>query len=474
MEKLKICLVSVVQTSFWGSSAEEYKKKYIPEMKKLSEQLEFELLYIENPIGDIAGANNAKEQIDSMGADFLLIQLSTFAAGELLLPLAETGLRIGLWGVPEITGERAIPNNSLCGVNMYGSILKQYLRRENYKWFFGTVDDDLFLRRFKVTVSALTAIKRLKGAKVALIGGIAPGFYDFCYDERLALEKLGVKVNSLIEFGDIYARVLSYPESEIKEEAARMQAEYTCVGDNLEEEHLETSTRVYRAFKEVLAEGGFDAAAISCWPKYRKNLGIVICSVIGRLLENGITAACEGDVDSAITMLLLKSLTGKQPMLMDLSKFDETDQTILMWHCGSAPKSYADKDGVSLAMHYKPGSRVPGEDSKPAAAVNSMSFAAGPVTVARLTNDYKNMLLFSGEIMEKADKSYDGSRGWIGGLHVEGEAIGIRELINSVLSNGFQHHYAIVGGHVENEMREIMAWLGIKPFAFLKYQDYLQ
>lgn len=475
MEALKICLVSAEQTSFWGSERKEYKKHYLPEMKKLAEAMGFALCCMEEPITNGAEAVKAKMLIAQMKPDFLMIQLSTFAAGEILIPLAETGVKIGLWGIPEVTENGAIPNNSFCGVNMYAGILTQYLGYEpKYKWFYGDVEDELFLSRFRVTVKALKAIKHLSSAKIGLVGGIAPGFHDFYYDERIARKKLGVKIDDLLEFSDVQAKALSYTPEEMRPVVSEMKAEYACLSDDMDDAHVETSARVFKAFEDIVKERGFDAVAISCWPKFRKEMGIVVCSVIGRLLDHGILAACEGDVDSVISMMLLRDLTGEQPMLMDLSKFDEKDQSILMWHCGSAPARYADKAGCALEGHYKPGSLAAGADEVKVVGVNSMYFGKKPITVARITNDYKNMLLFSGEFIEKADKSYDGSRGWVGNITSGDEALPVRNLVDTVLSQGYQHHYPIVEGNVEEELFEVMAWLELNPVEYRKYRNYLQ
>lgn len=475
MKKMKMCLVSAVQTSFWGSEKEEYRNHYLPEMKKLAEKMDFELCYLEEPISNGAESEKAREKILNMGADFLMIQISTFAAGEILLPLADTGLKIGLWGIPEVTQNGAIPNNSFCGVNMYGSIMKQYLGAGvRYKWFYGDIDDEMFIERLKVTAAALKAIKNLQGSKIALVGGIAPGFHDFYYDERLTAEKLGVRVNNLIEFADIKDKAMTYDSEEIKSAVEEMKTEYACLSSDMDQEHLENSARVYKAFEDLILEGGYEAVAISCWPKFRKELGIVVCSVIGRLLDHGYLAACEGDVDSTITMMLLKSLSGQQPMLMDMSKFDLQDQTVLMWHCGSAPNRYADKKGTVLQGHYKPGSHITCMDEVKVVGVNDMYYGERPVTVARLTNNYKNMMLFSGKFVEKEDRSFDGSRGWIGEITADGESLEVKKLVNSMLTQGFQHHYPIVEGNVEAAMREVMAWLHIAPMEYLDYKEYLQ
>lgn len=475
MRKLRICMVSTVQTSFWGSNERQYQKYFIPEMEKLSETLHFDLTALAEVVTEPSEAEETAERIKDGGYDFLLVQVSTFAAGDIITPFVETGIRIGLWAVPEITADGAIPNNSFCGINMYSSIIRQYLDKEaRCKWFYGDVNDPLFLDRFKVTVSSLTALVNLKGAKVGLIGGIAPGFHDLYYDERITRKKLGVKVASDIEFSDIYQKAMAFREEDVLGTISKIKSECKCVACDLTDETLNNTARAYMAFEELIQTNKYDAIAISCWPKYRKEMGIVVCSVIGRLLENGMIAACEGDVDSAVSMLILKMLSGKQPMLMDMSKFDREDNSVLMWHCGSAPHSYADEAGVYLDGHYKPGSRVTCMDDKRVSSAHNMYYKEQPVTVARFTNDYKNMMTFTGEFIKKADRSYDGSRGWLGKLETDGQKLAVEKLINTIMVQGFQHHFPIVAGNVENELFELMAWLGVEALPWREYRSYLQ
>lgn len=475
MNKCHICLISTVQTSFWGSQERQFENYYVPAMQKAAAEMDFDLTCISDVITCPAQARQAKSRILEGNYDFLLIQVSTFADGNIIVPLAETGIRLGLWAIPEITANGPIPNNSFCGINMYGSILHQYVDPSlPFKWFYGDVADPLLKDRLNVTVRAISALKGLEGARVGLIGGIANGFNDLYYDERLTKSRLGVTVDRFREFGDVREKAMSYPQDQIRPIIEAIRSESACIASDMTSMGLENTARAYKAFEDIVKEEDYDAIAISCWPRFRKEMGIVVCSVIGRLLQKGIVAACEGDVDSAISMLLLRNLTGQQPMLMDLSKLDFEANAALMWHCGSAPGRYADKQGVLLDGHYKPGSRVTCMDNIRVSGVNNMYYAQQAVTIARFTEEYRNMFLLTGEFFEREDRSFDGSRGWLGNLKLNGEPISLKDLVNTIMVQGYQHHYPIVAGNIEPLVQEVMAWLSVKPLRPVPYQDYLQ
>jgi L-fucose isomerase-like protein len=475
LKKLVVGFVSAVQPSFWGSSKNEYSERFIPELEKLSKKMGFELFAVKEVMTNKLTAVSAVETLKNAGCDFIMVMLSTFAGGDIVDPLADSKIPLGIWGVPEITSNGPIPLNSFCGLNMFGSIIRQYNGRDiKYKWFYGDVTDEMFLRRFSVTIKALTAIKTLRNDSVALVGGIAPGFNDLYFDERKTKAKLGVKVERLYEYEDIKLKAISYTDDQIKPIIMQLKEESAGVSTFISEESLDKTARVYKAFEDFFVNNGHAAVAISCWPKYRRDFGIVVCAIISRLLENGYISACEGDIDSAISMLLLHYLTDEIPMLMDLSKVDLSDDTVLMWHCGSAPKRYSDKNGMFLKPHYKPGNRAPGEDNVLVGSVSDMFFKPVEVTIARFTDEYERMFILTGKFLDKSDRSYDGSRGWLGEFKLNGEPIALKDLMNTILANGLQHHYPIIFGNVYEELMETMAWMDIKPVTKVTYQNYLQ
>ena len=162
-------------------------------------------------------------------------------------------------------------------------------------------------------------------------------------------------------------------------------------------------------------------------------------------------------------------------MLMDLSDLDFNDNSAMFWHCGSAPRRFADPAGMSLNCHFKPGKYAPGGDSVPVGTVNDMYFRSGPVTIARFTWEYEHMLLLTGEFFDKKqNRGFDGSRGWMHKLSLAGKPVDARELMNTLLIARFQHHFPIIAGDYHNEVTEAIAWLGVSPIEPVKYEPYLQ
>jgi L-fucose isomerase-like protein len=186
-----------------------------------------------------------------------------------------------------------------------------------------------------ITVRALRAVKQLCRSRIALIGGIAPGFNDLYFDERKLLRRFpGMEYDRLPEFDDILERAKRYDAAELAAQADAFDAAAHSVHPKAAKHHL-LNVRMLRAYKEFAAVNRFDALAVSCWPKFQAPAGLLLpfCSIVARPERDGLKTAGEGAVLCAVSMLLLQSLTQQSAMLMDCPP--STPGTIRRF-CGTA------------------------------------------------------------------------------------------------------------------------------------------
>jgi len=471
---LKIGFIGVDQICFTGDKAAEYARGE-QELSVLAKKLGFALTAYGNTIITRVQAEEAARYFAREGIDFLLVQNSSFAAGETILPLAKLGLPIGLWAVPEHRESGYLPLNSFCGVNMYASIITNYLKHHNikYKYFFGHGDDPRFTERLSITVRALTAIKKLKQSKVALVGGIAPGFNDLYFDERIIEKKLGVNIQRNHEYEEIKSRALSYGQPEIDAAAKKELACYktACPGAA---ENIQMNIRFTKAYQEFAAEYGYDALAISCWPKIQEDFLACTCQSMAALNSLGIPAACEGDLPGALAMLLLKYLSGGQvTTLLDLVAFDERDDTIQLWHCGPTAIEFAGSGGVRLSV-IKENIDTIGIEKRYLRHVHDMVIQGGDATIAMFLGDFNSMFIAGGAFTDSGKETFHGSAGWFGNMSVNGKPAGALDMVHTILTLGIQHHYPVVMGRHTKELIEAAAWLGLKLTEKVEYTDYLE
>lgn len=481
MEKLKIGLVTTNQLSFPGNKAAAFK--HCSEgMEELSRKLGFDLVVYPHDVIVREDAVRAVAAMEKENIDFLMVVHTSYSAGQLAPVLAKIqNANVGFWAIPEGEPvEGAVPFNSFCSINMHMGIVAHYLKdyKIRVKWFYGYPEDDEFVRRLGITVRALTAIKNLRRSRIALIGGIAPGFNDLYDDERNLNRRFeGIYFNRLHEYSELDELAKSYTMDEIEPIMKDMVGCSCGYSDKAAEKTLEVSARFYKAYKQFVAENNYDAVAVSCWPKFQNEYKYSICSVIGQLNDEGTVAACEGDVLSAVSMLALKYIAGDNvpPMLMDMGAYDEADNTVLYWHCGPAASYYCKNNGYKLGCNY---SGMAHEINKGITArcgvARDMIFDNMPVSVMRLSGECDKILISGGDFMKPEKFSPHGSRGWCGNLTLNGENVTAKDLVNTVLVRGFQHHFPIIAGDYTAELKEFAAWLALTEVEKVPYADYLQ
>ena len=460
MKRVKVGYVSMIQLNFRGDK-EWVREKSIGDLQALAEAFAFDLYIHPDFVVTPEDADVAAKALEAEQVDLALCQNTSFCSGYLIQRLARLDAAIGLWAVPETTETGPMPLNSFCGINLSAAIITHYLKAYpiRYKWFYGYKEGDLLTERLRLTLDALRAVKNLRGAKVALVGGIAPGFDNFYDDERLIEHRFGVRVDRLVEFGDIERRANGYREEELVAYVDSMVASSSHVTEK-GRKGLVKYARMHTAYEDLAKEGQYAAIASTCWPRPRTQMGMVSCAAFARLGDSGILTACEGDVLTAISMLALQYVAQDVPTHMDLSEFHEADETVLLWHCGIGSKFYAKGGKVGVEEHFNPGPKDPSKGWLIQSPVTTMEFAPMHATVMRFTNECSKMFLMGGDFVDEK-KSHDGSRGWMGNLSFNGERISLRDLLSTILTNGFHHHYPLVKGDVTAQLKELCYWLDL-------------
>ena len=472
IRKPKIGLVGLMARPFRGDK-ESYFAGDAQAIQDLSEALQFDLQIVPDGIYTMEDAHKAAKTLSGWGADYILVQSSSFAGGDFIRPFADTRIRMGLWAVPEgpPSSEGGLPLNSFTGLNMVNSILRRYLLDYPHpvKWFFGRPHDALFADRFRVTVAALRAVINLRGARIGLIGGVAPGFDNLIVDPRDYESKLGVRVKSL-ELDAVLSKARQIGEGPAVQQKADsfLQGGVTLVEGM--RPHLVELAKLQIAMEDLVSTHSFDAIALSCWPRFQAEPGVAVCSLVGQLNTLGTITACEGDIPSAAGMLALQYLTnGEIVTLMDLVSVDPSDESVLLWHCGPTSPELAGEGGVKMDSLWL----FDDDQGGRAGLHNDLVLKAGQVTVMGFTPNVDGLLVVSGEI-DPEKPSYKGSRGWMKALKVKETTVTVPELVETLVANGYQHHYPLAYGDLTAAAVEMATYLGVPVIEPEPYTDYLR
>ncbi|VAW04925.1 hypothetical protein MNBD_ACTINO02-2011 [hydrothermal vent metagenome] len=470
-QRLKVGYVGVAFTSYFAEEYNQYGRA-IDGLRVLSEQMDFDLVSIAYPVTDVALAEKAANELRAGEVDYLMIQCASVASGELLPPLGAVAPRIGIWGTPDPDRDGPIKIHSLVAVNHYASIVRRYLGQDGpmFKWFFGHVDDDDFILPFVITVRALQAIKAMSTATVGWLGGNSPGFYNMEFDAEAVRERLGTRVVAH-DFTEIVDRAHAVDESAARAVVADLTAAASEVLTS--DTFMEQGARLYLALKGLAEDDGHAALAVQCWPKFQEIMGIAPCMAYSWLgSEDGFAVSCEGDVPGALSMLLLNELSDRpgSSTLLDMTALDVSTGSLLMWHCGVTPRHFANSDGIRWVDHTTLGRKSP----QTFGVAGDHVFAAQDVTIAYVGSNASKLLVVRARIEERTVTGFDGTRGWFTAFELNGEPIELGDLVNTLITSGHEHHYAVAQGDLTDELLEIAAWLNMETINRIPRKNYLQ
>lgn len=144
------------------------------------------------------------------------------------------------------------------------------------------------------------------------------------------------------------------------------------------------------ALGELAAEHRLQAITVKCFDLLEP-LGNTGCIALARLNDAGITAACEGDLPTTLTMMVLQSLTGRPCFMANPSDADPARGTVTFAHC-SVPLSLVSH--CRVRSHFESGIGV-GLEGR---------LGPGVMTVARIGGaGLDDMDVFAGEALPGSD-----------------------------------------------------------------------
>lgn len=443
MDKLRVGYVCCARLSFDGDYA---KKLFESSLRSLS-RMDVELVHGPDLTVTEQDAEALVERFIDQRVDVIVVQYGTFALGT-LIPIFADRLTapIVLWGVPEPTLDGPkLRSNSFCGINMNAHTLMRLGRKYDYI-FCGPDEAPAALTPiFRV----IHCLRRLRRVRLGLVGYRVPGFYTSTFDEMGLRRLLGVEVHHVTtaELFDV-ARATALELR--RAEATAIRA--TAAGCDVTDAELDQAGGLMLAFRDMAERHRLSGFAVKCWPEFTAHYGIMPCSTISRLNDEGLLTACEGDIYGTVTMLMANYLCGRPAMFADFIAIDDERNEGLAWHCGSAGTCLKAADADNrLGKH----ATVEG-GGKRGVTVNFPVAGEGPVTMARLGVGPRGMRLF-----------------FVGGQSVPTRAnlpgncwavrfdSPVRRVVDTVIGQGLEHHTALVHADIRDDLRRVARWLDL-------------
>jgi len=386
------------------------------------------------------------EQFRHMDVSLLIIQVGTWCPDTLALSaVAELDVPILLWAMAEKPNSAFPDGGMLVGLTQVGGTLTRFGRK--LKVVVGEPEEMEVAEAIAGFLRVTQTRGVLRRARVGLVGHGCPGMSDTAFHE-MELRRIVGPETVHVDLAMLAVRIASAEPTTADVEQVRSLGRLQGVSD----EDLLAAAKTRLGLTAIVEEGNLSAVAVKCWPEL-KHLGLPSpCYALATLSEEGIPAACEGDLMGAVSMLTLHLLTGQAAYLGDFMGVDKSRNLALLFHCGAAAPSLADPvAGIEMCLHAERGITW-----KKGVTVE-FPVRPGRVTFGRLgdVQGQFRMVVLRGEAVE-SDMFVRGNPAKVA-LETP-----VTQVIERVIALGCGHHYLMVHGDITGQLRDLAELLGIE------------
>jgi L-fucose isomerase-like protein len=311
------------------------------------------------------------------------------------------------------------------------------------------VAGDAFARDLDRFARICRTVGALKKARIGCIGARTAPFQTVRFSEKI-LQASGITVVT-VDLSEILGELeqLGDADPAVKRRLDEVAA-YGRIPASIGKEKIVKQAKLGVVVERWIERNGCDASAIQCWESIQQNYGCATCLSMSMMSEKLMPSACETDVAGAISMYALALAAGAPSALLDWNNnYGKEPEKCVCTHCGNFPKSFM---GVEPEISNLD---VLGTVIGPEKCFGAVKgkVAPGPMTYFRLsTDDTRGRVkayLGQGEFT-------DDPFPMDGGIAVT-RVPKLRKLLGHLCREGFEHHVAMVRGHVAGAVDEAVS-----------------
>jgi len=215
---------------------------------------------------------------------------------------------------------------------------------------YGLLDDETTINTLLVFCRAAHAVNGLKGSVLGLIGGRSIGMVTGEINPDMYYSHFGLDTDHFDQ-SEILRRASQIPEEKVEEAFQWLSGHVRKIaydGQKLTPESLKEQIRHYHALKNIVEERQFDFVAVKCHYELSEYYST---QCLGAAFMNDpydwdgqkepLVFSCEADADGAVTMQILKLISGKPVVFTDLRHYRESDDLMVLCNCGAVATWYA-------------------------------------------------------------------------------------------------------------------------------------
>ena len=435
VEKRKVGLITLSLPRERTDLAENFEKNAHKSLLSAG----FDIIANDGLIFETAQCIAAARKYADMGADCIIILLGTWVfTPSIVDTLKKVDIPFGIWA-EDNPGSFSLTAGGI----VHGSLDEFGLK---HRFFYGSPGSEELIKEISAFIRAASAVKDLKEQKLCVVGGRVMGMYTTMADIIQIKNVFDLEIEHVDSL-----RVYLEAERASSEEVLKIKKWLDDKFGKIEvnENILEKSIRLYIALKGIFKKDGYSIAAVKCQDEMINNYASS-CLAVSLLNDDGFSVSCETDTNAALTMRILRSISGGISLFGDINHIDLEKKILRIVNCGSMPTLMADnRKDVDLKLQYEYMGKARG-------ATTVFCVKESPVTMARLSrvNGRYVLLAEEGNTQKVGKERFKEAReNWPHAfIMLSGDS---HKLVENIRSN---HMHVCFGSHLE----------GLREFCKLK------
>lgn len=306
-------------------------------------------------------------------------------------------------------------------------------------------DSKQFVNGYTTFLRACMAVRDAKGLRIAQIGNRPQPFMSVIANEGELLERFGIAITpiSLHTIAQYADEMMECADTAYIKRLQDFTTRVDCgpMYETGKGETVKRAVALILAMKRAIEEMDCSAASMECWSA-GEILKALPCIALGELSDMGIPVSCEGDINGAITLAMLKAcaMGESSSFFADLTiRHPENDNAELLWHCGPFPYSLKDE---KCRAQMKEGS-------------GKWELKQGDITICRFDSLNGEYSMFAGEGHTTTGPETTGTYIWL-------ETDNWAKWEERLVFGPYIHHVGGVYGKYMDALREAARYLDIR------------
>ncbi len=311
---------------------------------------------------------------------------------------------------------------------------------------------EAFRRDVEWFLAVCRVVKGLKRLRIGAIGARPAAFNTVRYSEKI-LENNGISVETM-DLSEILGRIERMKDTDAEAQAKLASIKKYVATQGIPDAALMKMAKLGAVIDKWMKETEVTISAIQCWTSLEEFFGVVPCTVMSMMSDDGLSSACEVDIAGVVGMHALQLASETPSALLDWNNnyADDPDKAVC-FHCSNLPKHFF--KNVKMDFQEIIAGTV-GKENTFGTCVGQVK--AGAMSYARFSTDDKRGRI-RGYVGEGTFT--DDPLDTFGGAGVV-KIPRLQSLLRYICEQGFEHHvaanFSTVAGAVHEAATRYLGW----------------